>query len=118
MKHRCHVPACRAPCPPRHLTCRKCWALVPPALQAAVYDTVGKRTPGKPDKTWAPWWRAQALAINAVLLAGVFRCRWTEAKPGAFAALLARELLFADYLEGVIDAAEHERQREAMREAP
>jgi hypothetical protein len=84
---------------------------VPADVAAEVYRTVGQRGHDGPDATWAPWWRAQAKAIHHVLVAGVERGRWTEATPGAFDALLAKELLFADYLEGKITAAEHEAAR-------
>lgn len=45
--------------------CRDCWSKVPKDLQDEVYRTVGLR--GKfADKSWAPWWRAQARAIAHV----------------------------------------------------
>ena len=66
MKHTCHLPPCKAACPPRHLFCRRHWAMVPSELQQAVYDTVGLRG-SDVDDTWAPWWRAQAAATVAVL---------------------------------------------------
>lgn len=34
----CPVPGCGAPRNPKHAMCRACWALVPRALQSAVYD--------------------------------------------------------------------------------
>lgn len=81
MSHHCHVPTCKLPCPPRYLTCPPHWKLVPKDLQDEVYRTVGKR--GKLiDETWAPWWRAQAKAIHAIMVAegrDKERCdRWLE----------------------------------------
>lgn len=45
--------------------CRACWAKVPKDLQDEVYRTVGLRGEVA-DKSWAPWWRAQARAIAHV----------------------------------------------------
>lgn len=96
--HICHVRACRAPCPPRWLTCSRCWGDVPRALQTEVYRTVKLRDAAV-NASWAPWWRAQARAIDAVLRAGVASGRWQEIAPGTFDALLAKDLEFADHLE-------------------
>lgn len=112
-EHRCHVKPCRNPCPRRLLTCRVCWSHVPHDIGDEVYRTVklrGRRV----DKTWAPWWRAQARAIDAVLRAGVATGRWTEAHPGVFDLELADALAFADYLEGKITAAQLDAVRHAM----
>ncbi len=50
------------------LTCAPHWRLVPADIQREVYATVGKR--GKLiDASWAPWWRAQAKAIHAIMQA-------------------------------------------------
>lgn len=91
MKHRCHVPGCEIPCPPRWLTCRSCWAQIPSDLQRAVYSTVRARG-AHVDASWAPWWRAQGRAIAAVL----------RAKGDTIAAEkhLTRELVFAERLDG------------------
>ncbi len=114
MSHTCHNRACRAHCPPKMLTCRRCWALVPPELQRPVCRTVGQRKMGGGvDASWAPWWRAQALAINAAMVNGAAAGLWTEARPGAFADELAHVLEFADYLDGTIDNDELERRRAA-----
>lgn len=45
--------------------CKTCWRMVPFELQREVYRTVELRG-AHVDKTWAEWWRAQALAIAAV----------------------------------------------------
>lgn len=66
MKHSCHLPGCDRPTPPRHLMCKTHWSMVPGPIQDEVYATVKQRGPNV-DSTWAPWWRAQALAIDAVL---------------------------------------------------
>jgi len=63
--------------------CDTCWELVPIDLQREVYRTVKLRGPVV-DKTWSPWWRAQARAIHSL-------CRNDM--------LLTRELAFADELE-------------------
>lgn len=63
MIHTCHAYGCQTACPPAMLMCRACWSLVSPATQTEVYRTVKLRGP-RTDKTWAPWWRAQALACN------------------------------------------------------
>jgi hypothetical protein len=68
MKHTCHVPHCATACPPKYLTCPAHWKMVPKEMQDEVYRTVGMR--GKLiDETWAPWWRAQANAIHAIMVA-------------------------------------------------
>ena len=41
--------------------CLRCWRHVERATQLAVHRTVKLRGP-KVDATWAPWWRAQAIA--------------------------------------------------------
>jgi hypothetical protein len=70
------------------LMCRAHWKKVPYDIQADVYATVRRR--GKfIDKTWAPWWRAQARAIAHVY----------EAEGGNPAKFLERELQFAATLE-------------------
>lgn len=98
-EHHCHALACKAPCPPRWLMCRSCWALVKPETQAEVYRTVVLR--GRTiNATWAPWWRAQARAIaeNAAARGVVFRNERTIDD------YLAKELAFADSLEGRVVA--------------
>lgn len=90
-EHHCHALGCKRPCPPAWLMCKPCWSQVPPDLQADVYRTVKMRGP-RADRTWAPWWRAQARAI-----AHVANLREpNEAKRDAY---LRRELAFADTLE-------------------
>lgn len=64
-KHTCHYPGCDTSCPPRHLMCGYHWSLVPGDRQREVYRTVKQRG-SYIDATWAPWWRAQALAIESV----------------------------------------------------
>ena len=95
MGHRCHVPKCATACPPRMLMCAKHWRMVPGDVQHEVYRTVGKR--GKcVDASWAPWWRAQAKAIDAVLR------REHAEKPEVISycdKLIAKELAFANTLE-------------------
>mgnify|MGYP003419130197 CR=1 FL=1 len=65
--HHCHLPGCKAACPPRWLFCKPHWSQVPADVQREVYATVGKRGPYV-DATWAPWWRAQAKAQYNVLM--------------------------------------------------
>ncbi len=43
------------------LMCPPCWQKVLPSTQREVYRTVRLRGPAV-NKTWAAWWRAQALA--------------------------------------------------------
>ncbi len=74
------------------LTCAPHWRLVPAELQREVYATVGKR--GKLiDASWAPWWRAQAKAIHAIMQAegrdAEKLAKWFE-----------REMKTADQMEG------------------
>ncbi len=64
--HHCHLPGCKAACPPRFLMCPYHWFMLPGHLMTDVYATVNKRGPSF-DATWAPWWRAQAAAIGWVL---------------------------------------------------
>lgn len=66
------------------------WSLVPSDLQREVYRTVKLRGPGV-DSSWAPWWRAQALAIESV-------GRQLDDEP-ALDRWLARETKTADKLE-------------------
>lgn len=108
--HKCHVRSCKAPCPPRWLTCRRCWQDVPKDLADEVYRTVKLRNMRDgPDATWAPWWRAQARAIDAVYRAGVQGGRWSEAGPGTFDRELIHDLRFADRLDGTITHEEYDR---------
>jgi hypothetical protein len=73
--------------------CSKCWALVPRLLQDEVYRTVKLR--GKAiDESWAPWWRAQAQAIDAAA-----RVTYPDEIP-RLDRILAREMAFADTLDG------------------
>jgi hypothetical protein len=67
VKHHCHAMGCRTACPPRHLVCGKHWAMVPADLQKLVYRCAAQRDGSAIDASWAPWWRAQARAIHAVL---------------------------------------------------
>ena len=91
-EHHCHVPGCDVRTRPAMLMCAKHWRHVPSDLQHAVYDTVGQRRKGRVDASWAPWWRAQAKAVNAVLLA-------TGGYSADHCALLLRNSLrFADLL--------------------
>lgn len=92
MKHHCHALGCGKSCPPKHLMCRECWALVPREMQDEVYRTVGLRDKGAVDASWAPWWRAQAHAIHHVAM-----LRQPNTDKGQ--KYLARELAFADRLD-------------------
>ena len=74
------------------LMCRACWSKVPPDLQREVYRTVGLRSRGHVNATWAPWWRAQARAIAHV----AFLVEPNEERRDAY---LAHALEFADQLE-------------------
>lgn len=89
--HHCHALGCKRKCPPAWLMCRPCWSQVPPELQAEVYRTVVLRGPHA-DRTWAPWWRAQARAIAHV-------AHLREPNEARRDAYLRRELAFADTLE-------------------
>lgn len=91
--HTCHLPGCKAPCPPRHLFCAPHWRLVPSSLQQEVYATVRKRNKGSVDASWAPWWRAQADATAAVLR------RLHPGEEERIAKWLAREHVVANQLE-------------------
>ncbi len=105
-KHTCHALGCKTACAPRMLMCRACWSQVPPDIKSDVYRTVGLR--GKlVDATWAPWWRAQSRAIHHVAML-------REPSPKG-AAYLARELAFADKLEGrkPVDGATSAREGES-----
>lgn len=93
MSHTCHLPSCREACPPAHLMCRKHWRMVPSDLAKEVYDTV-KRRGRRCDETWAPWWRAQALAIDHVLRK---TCPATDTP--RIDRVLKREMDFANSLE-------------------
>lgn len=71
--------------------CKPCWSKVPADIQAEVYRTVKLR--GRlVDKTWAPWWRAQARAIAHV----AFLACPDEARRDRY---LAREMATADAME-------------------
>lgn len=79
------------------------WRMVPEDLQAEVYRTVRMR--GKAvDETWAPWWRAQAKAIDYVFrreLEGRADLTELERKDELAKAdrRLAKDLAFANELE-------------------
>lgn len=89
--HHCHALGCKAYCPPAWLMCKAHWRRVPPDLAAEVYRTVKLR--GKLiDKTWAPWWRAQARAIAHV----AFLEHPDEAKRDAY---LSRAMATAEKME-------------------
>lgn len=66
--HRCHALSCGKSCPPAHLCCRACWALVSPETQREVYRTVKLRGPDC-DHTWAAWWRASHRAMYEIAIA-------------------------------------------------
>jgi hypothetical protein len=89
--HTCHALGCTKRCPPKHLMCGACWALVPPDIAREVYRTVKLRTP-EINATWAPWWRAQARAVDAVARQSLQAGERLDAE-------LARQLAFADKLE-------------------
>ncbi len=107
MKHTCHALGCTNGCPPAYLMCGPCWARVPGSLQREVYRTVRLRDMGAIDKTWAPWWRAQARAIarvaekhEAATPVGDTATTIQYASVGWNTDLyLRRELAFADELE-------------------
>jgi hypothetical protein len=89
--HHCHALGCKRSCPPAWLMCKPCWRQVPRDVQDEVYRTVRLR--GKSiDKTWAPWWRAQAMAIAHV-------AHLREPNEARRDAYLKRALAFADKLE-------------------
>lgn len=91
MKHTCHLPGCNSGCPAAHLLCGPHWRMVPKDLQQEVNATVNQR--GKRvDASWAPWWRAQAQAIVAVL-------RKVSGNEDAIGRYEAREMDFAQTLE-------------------
>ncbi len=91
-KHHCHALGCKRECPPRWLMCRACWAKVPASMAAEVYRTVKLRG-NSCDESWAPWWRAQAKAIDHVA-----RTDYPEEKD-RIDRLYTRELAFAERLE-------------------
>lgn len=91
VNHHCHALGCKTPCPPKWLMCSPCWAKVPADIQAEVYRTVALRGPYV-DRSWAPWWRAQARAIAHV-------AHLREPNEERRDDYLARELAFADMLE-------------------
>lgn len=65
VRHVCHAPGCRTGIPPRYLMCRRHWAMVPPGVQAMVWDTYrpGQEVDKRPSR---PWKRAAWLAKAAV----------------------------------------------------
>ena len=85
-KHTCHALRCENRCAPRLLMCPICWGAVPLNLQKEVLRTVRIRGT-RIDKTWAPWWRAQAQATASIAPENI-RDRY-----------LKRELEFAEKLE-------------------
>lgn len=93
LKHRCHAYLCGNARPPRWLMCKQCWRLVSPATQAEVYRTVKLRNP-RCDRTWAPWWRAQAKAKEEN-----FKARGLTFAGDSIEAQTQRAMDFADRLE-------------------
>ena len=93
MRHHCHAVACEKSCRARHLMCKEHWKLVPDATKTEVYATVGNRSKGKINETWAPWWRAAHGAIaHVAFLTG----EWTQEVAEAY---LKKKRAFADKLE-------------------
>lgn len=90
--HRCHLPGCTTPTPPRLLMCRAHWGSVDAATQREVYRTVALRGPSV-DASWAPWWRAAHRAIAQALRAG-------GADEARVTKYLDYHTRFADNLEG------------------
>ncbi len=103
-QHTCHVPQCKAACPPRHLMCAAHWFKVPGHLQADVYATARARNPNV-DASWGPWWRHQAMAIAHVMRKDTLPAPETPVTEAQHAQLdridkwEAKELAFADSLE-------------------
>lgn len=98
--HRCHAIGCSAPCPPKHLMCAACWALVSPETQAEVYRTVKLRDMRSVDATWAPWWRASHRAMfEAAVAAGLDGHVREDRPPWSAQRWLDQELAWADGLE-------------------
>ncbi len=95
MTHRCHALLCRNACPPKHLMCPGCWAMVSPETQREVYRTVKLRDMSGCDHTWAPWWRAAhtAMAEVARKTPERFEVGWSVDR------WLAKEMAFASKLE-------------------
>lgn len=105
MKHTCHLPICKAACPPAHLYCRAHWSMVPADLKDEVYRTVRMRGRNV-DKTWAPWWRAQAEAEAALLR------KLVPQDEARIAFRLAKAHRFADEIEGRRPAGEPDPSRD------
>ena len=66
MSHECHNPACRQPCAPKYLMCRKCWFKVPKVLRDAVWAAY---RPGQEQRKVRPtraWFEAARAAIRSV----------------------------------------------------
>lgn len=63
--HICYALGCSARCPVEHLMCRACWAKVPRDVQLEVHRAARARGRAV-DASWAPWWRAQAAAVDYV----------------------------------------------------
>lgn len=90
MNHTCHSSRCSSQCNAEDLLCPSCWEKVPAKIADRVRETSDSRNPLRVDKTWAPWWRAQAEAI-AVL------DRLTNVEAAELR--LKKELDFADMIE-------------------
>jgi len=91
MSHQCHALGCNNRCAPKYLMCAPCWALVPSEMRQRVNMTVLLRGPVV-DKTWAPWWRAQALAIAHVAMI-------RDPRPDRCREYINKAMAFADTLE-------------------
>jgi len=90
--HHCRALRCNVPCGPAHLMCARHWRLVPLELKGKVYSTFGQRNRASIDRSWAPWWRAQARAVEAV-------AKLEGLELEALTRWVANELAFADTLE-------------------
>lgn len=66
--HTCHAIGCSAGCPPRHLMCRRPWAMVPPAIRREVNRTFNPHQcrQGPKVRPTREWMRAARSAITAV----------------------------------------------------
>lgn len=91
--HKCHMPGCRAKCPPKWLMCEAHWRMVDAITQAEVYRTVRLRGDNC-DATWAPWWRAAHKAICQAM-----RQSMGEKYHPRIAEYEKKQMDFADYLD-------------------
>lgn len=92
MSHTCHAMNCETAVPPKMWGCQKHWAMVPPDLQAQLWDTYrhGQERRGNPSPAYL---RAAAACVQAAARAEGHSDEEIEASPDYAGYLAWAEML-------------------------